>query len=467
MDIDEKNRILAAAYRGHEESFWFQGRFRAEPHDEAREKRIQWFREARIGLFPHWSPMAVVGRGGAAPLLEHMSPKENERICRQWHVRPDFARRWVELAIAAGAKYIIFTTNHCDGLKMWDSRVSDFNSVRVGPKRDLIAESLSAAREAGLRVGLYYSPSEPFAHQDPRYIGDDAPATDRHDFRRKACTEKPEWARRYRKRIFAEIEELLTNYGRIDIWWHDGPLPADILPPNETEALMRRLQPDMLINDRIIGGADSELPGDFATQDYNESPHHGQKIGEPGRDWETGMPINMSWSYIPESRRDTARLRDLLHVLQINVAEQGNLLLSIAPKGDGTVDDTAELVLREFGQWTRDHAEAVYGRFQRCRRITDAGKVIRYLTPGISKCAKWALKDDNTAYLWVRWWPGGDWPIGHFDHHLKKVTLVNTGQDVPFKQIGPRVELSGLPAECPDRVAHYAILKFEFQPART
>ncbi len=457
MKIDEINMKLAKSYVGSEENFWFQGRFETIPHDEERERRIAWFREARLGLFPHWSPMAIVGRGGAAVLLEHMTSEENHAICENWHVKPGFAEEWCELARAAGAKYIVFTSNHCDGLKMWDSQVSDFTSVKLGPGRDLIAESVAAARTAGLRVGLYYSPSEPFAHLDQRYIGDDEPLADRHAFRR-ALVERPDYAERYRERIYSEMKELLTQYGTIDLWWHDGPLPPEVLPPEETFEYMRSFQPELLINDRVTAH-----PADFATQDYNESPHHGLKIGQPGRDWETGMPINMSWSYVPEARLDTMDVRRILHVLQLNVSEQGNLLLSIAPKPDGSVDDAAELSLRRFGNWVQRHAEAVYGRFQRPIRLNENGNVRTYLSPGCSKCGKWALRDEHTAYLWVRWWPGSEWPIGSFHHTLKRVTLLATEEEVAFEQDGLKVLFKGLPKESPDAIAHYNILKLEFE----
>jgi alpha-L-fucosidase len=335
--------------------------------------------------------------------------------------------------------------------------------VNLGPKRDLIAECLEAARAAGLRVGLYYSPSEPFAHQDPRYLGDDPPLADRHAFT-AACREKPEYAERYRKRIYSEIEEYLTRYGKIDVWWHDGPLPPEILPPAETLALFRRLQPEMLVNDRVIGRS-NEMMGDFATQDYNESPIHGQKIGEPGRDWETGMPINGSWSWVPESIHDTLRPRDILHRLYTCVSEQGNLLISVAPKGDGTVDDAARQSIDRVGEWVKDHAEAVYGRFERPRhRYNQAGQIITYLSPGISKCANWALKDERTAYLWVQWWPGANWPIGNFPHTVKKVTLVRDGSAVEFQQDGSRVNFKNLPQTSPDTICRYNILKIDFEP---
>ncbi|MFW6303266.1 MAG: hypothetical protein ACOC2L_01475, partial [Candidatus Sumerlaeota bacterium] len=103
MHIDEKNRILASSYGGADKNFWNQGRFNTEPYDENHEKRIQWFREARIGFFPHWSPMALVGRGGAVPFLEHLPPQENQRICEEWYVKPDFAKEWCDLAVKAGA----------------------------------------------------------------------------------------------------------------------------------------------------------------------------------------------------------------------------------------------------------------------------------------------------------------------------------------------------------------------------
>ncbi len=168
---------------------------------------------------------------------------------------------------------------------------------------------------------------------------------------------------------------------------------------------------------------------------------------------------------MPEAIHDTFSSRDLVLRLYHCVSEQGNLLLSVAPKGDGTVDDVSRQSIEGFGDWVRDHAEAVYGTFERSRmRMNRQGNVVTYQSPGISKCANWSLKNSTTAYLWVQWWPGSSWPIGNFDHEVIRVTLARDGREVAFRQDGRRVEFYGLPHSSPDKICRYNILKIEFNP---
>ncbi len=470
MDIEEKNARLRGRHWGARDNWWFRGRFDTVPYEEERERRLNlWFRDARLGLFFHWSPSAQLGRGGSAVLSEEMPPGDWREMCLNWQVRDDFVEEWIRLAVDGGMKYVVFTTNHCDAFCMWDTETTGFNSVNHGPERDLIGECLEAAREAGLKVGLYYSPSEPFPHLDPRYVGEDTPPAGRREFLAETA-ERPRWAARWRERALAQIEELLSNYGPIDLWWHDGPLPPHLMPPEETLELMRRLQPDMVVNDRICS---DPVPADFATQDYFEELTRPVAVGAPGRDWEVGMPINMSWNYAPGALVDTASLRGILHVLYHCIAEQGNLLLSVAPLPDGSVDAPASERIRELGRWVRRHEEVVYGHFPRAIRCTDDGRIVQYVGGG-SKVCKWILRDPRTAYLWVRWWPGADprldssetfeLPVGQFQHTLRGATMVPTGEPVEFEQTGTRLVFRDLPADCPDSIGRLAVMKLEFEP---
>ncbi len=460
MDIDEQNKRLSAAYTGRENNFWFQGRLQPVPYDEDRERRMGWWRDARIGFFPHWSPMAGPGRGGAAVRLEAMSAEENRRWCEEFSPRADVAAHFADCAVAAGAKYLIVTTNHCDGFKMWDSAVTPFSSMRLGCRRDLVREQIEAARARGLRVGLYYSPSEPFPHLDERYVGD-RPLDSLEQFNDRLLEDR-ELAARYRDRIHAEMRELCTQYGTIDIWWHDGPVGTHILPAERTRKLLLGLQPDMVINDRIIGGRAQELPGDFATQDYNESPRHAVTIGHPGRDWETGYPLNGSWSYVPEAVHDTASVRQLLRVLYLNIAERGNLLLSVAPDYTGSIDPIAHARLGAFGRWVADHAEVVYGHGLRPRMLDNTGRPAHVMgRKRPSKCADWIVRDTTTAYLWIQWWPGAVFPMGGVRRRILRAVLLATGEELPFTQEGQRVVFTKLPSHSPDRVARVNVIRCE------
>ena len=196
----------------------------------------QWFDEARFGLFVHWGPYAVYGRGEQVLNREFIDQKEYIRTACQWNPDRFDAAAWASVAKQAEMKYAVFTTRHHDGYCLWDTCTTDYSSVRQAPRRDFVGEYVDAFRAQGLRVGLYYSLLD---FRLPGWLR--GPGKD------------PEGWRVAKQYVFDQVREILTKYGKIDVIWFDGmwPRSAQDLDSKGLIAMIRSLQPEILINDRL------------------------------------------------------------------------------------------------------------------------------------------------------------------------------------------------------------------------
>jgi len=384
-------------------------------------EKWQWFNEARFGLFLHWGPYAVLGRGEQPLFREHLDQRRYAEAACRWAPEHFDARAWADVARRAGMRYAVLTTRHHDGFCLWDSRLTDYTAAAQAAGRDLVGEYVEAFREAGLRVGLYYSLA---------------------DWRIPAYWEGPEhdpdgWAR-FRAYVHGQVRELLTGYGEISVLWFDGSWPhyAEDWGADEIVAAARDLQPGLLINNRLgprKGGTQTDNAntgaeiGDFGT------PEH--RIRAEGRLWESCQVSTWRlWGYCIGERWRPADL--LLDMLVECAGQGGNLLLNVGPRPDGRLP--AEFVERaeQIGRWLAVHGEAIYG--------TDRGEVCEFVTFG-----RQTRKGEN-LYLVVRFWDGrGTLRLAGLATPVRRATLLTTGQELTFEQNGDELLLRGLPAERP------------------
>ena len=386
-------------------------------------KRLRWFQDARFGMFIHWGLYAQLGRHEWVMNRERIPVPEYEKLADTWKPKPRPAREWAALAKAAGMKYMVMTTKHHEGFCLWDTRETDYNAARRGPRRDLVRESLEACREAGLKIGFYYSLMD-WHHPDGA-----------------ACARDAKARRRFLDFTTGCVRELMTNYGNIDILWYDvsWPLGSDkAWESRERSAMVRRLQPHILINNR------SWRPEDFGTPE--ESIH----ADKTGRAWEACMTFNGSWGYMP-SAVDWHSVRAVLGMIRQCAAGCGNLLLNVGPAPDGSVPPQATERLSAVGRWLATSGEAVYGRTDRTDGRMDW-----------MPCGQWTLKGRN-AYWWVDRWPGGELAVGGLKTKVRRASLLATGQPLAFEQSGERLVIKNLPATSPDPIAGVAVVKLECQ----
>jgi len=377
---------------------------------------MKWFHEARFGIFVHWGLYSLLGRGEWVMHVERIPADEYAKLARKFNPKKFDADAWAALAKEAGARYMVLTTRHHDGFCLFDSSASDFTSVKSSAKRDFVAEYVEALRRAGLKIGFYYS------LLDWRFPG---------YFDREA---HPESAKALVEQAHAQVKELMTNYGKIDILWYDGGwVPgltgeqiADFWRAKELNATVRKLQPHILINNR------SGIPEDLDT------PEQHVTASAPGRGWESCMTMGDScgWGYV-HNNPNFKTVPQLIQHLVTAAAGEGNYLLNVGPKPDGTIRKEEVERLRAIGRWLSVNCESIYGS-ERCP--FGAGMLGLTTAKG------------NNAYLHVFRWPKqGELSIPGIKNKIKSATVLATGQHARIETgSNCRTFLKGLPKRPPD-----------------
>ena len=390
-----------------------------------RARRMKWWHEARFGMVIHWGLYSQLERGEWVMNRDCIPVGEYEKLADTWKPRPGAARQWARLARDAGMKYVVMTTKHHEGFCLWRTAQTDYNAALRGPGRDLVAEYADACREFGLKVGLYYSLMD-WHHPDG-----------------VRCAAGAKARRRFLDFTQGCVRELMTGYGRIDVLFYDVAWPlktAALWESAKMNAMVRRLQPHIIINDRSL------LPEDFGTPEGEVKP-------AKGRAWEACMTFNDGeWGYGQRVEDDWASVRDVLRMLRTAASAGGNLLLNIGPMADGTVDPQAVLRLRALGRWARANGEAMYGPMEPM-----SSRLETWASHGY-----WTLKG-SAAYLWnLRSYPAGGMIVGGLKTKVKRVSILATGESLRFRQTPLQLFVSGLPRRNPDPVAGAPVLKFEF-----
>jgi alpha-L-fucosidase len=326
---------------------------------------MEWFKEAKFGLFIHWDHSSVQGVEIGWPLVDRSiidrgdgSAEDKVSIAQYQQTAEVFnpvhwdAPALAKLARRCGLRYAVFTTRHHAGFSMFHSAVSDFGIEHTAFQRDVVKEYVDAFRAEGLKIGFYYSLSD-WNHVDyPRFEESDKPYPrqpdqpyDRSRFRRSS----PEAWERYLHYVSTQMTELLTNYGQIDLLWFDGEWEreAEEWKASEIRELIRSLQPNTIVNDRLPG------QGDYLT------PEQSLPNRQPEGAWETALTMKDGWGF---RFNDTSykSTRELLRHLIEAAGMGGNLLLNVSPDGLGAIPAIEVAKLKEIGSWLTTHGEAIF-----------------------------------------------------------------------------------------------------------
>jgi alpha-L-fucosidase len=308
-------------------------------------------------LFLHWGAYSVAGFEASWPLVRSGIGRDDyERLADRFSPQRYEPQVWADLAKAAGMRYAVLTAKHHDGFALFDTHLSDYSAPRRAAGRDLILPYVDAFRAAGLLVGFYFSlcdwhhPDYPIAIAERR-PGHARPPAAIPPGAPSSVAESPARWERYLAFLRGQVRELLTRYGPIDLLWFDGDWEhtAEEWRSAELVQMIRSLQPDIIVNDRL---ADKSL-GDYAT------PEQFVPVASPERPWETCLTINETWAYNPADRANKSA-RELVVTLAEVAAKGGNLLLNVGPTPDGEIPPEFASRLRVLGAWMDRNGEAIF-----------------------------------------------------------------------------------------------------------
>ncbi|MEI8195689.1 MAG: alpha-L-fucosidase [Phycisphaerae bacterium] len=387
--------------------------------------RLQWFRDARVGLFCHFGLYSLLGRGEWVMNRERILPGEYEKLADRFKVRKFKADDLTGLAQDLGAKYVVLTTKHHEGFCLYDSQLTDYTAVQRGPKRDLVREVVESCRKRGLKIGLYHTLND--WHTSPD-------ATDAlEDYTRRGS--KGATYQQFIRYVHGQIREIMSNYGRIDLMWYDGWWPFDGAgwQGQKLNAMVRKLQPQILINNR------NALPGDFGTPEQHATP-------DPKRMFEACFTLNDNWGYSASDQRWKSP-REVVDLIIHCARHNGNLLINVGPKGDGSIPPPSVKILREVGRWVKKYEEALR-----------PGLLPRPALDWNSFYGGRVTARKGVVYLHLALWPThGQLTINGLKGKITGVRCLASGKKLRFTQTpggfdGDRLEIR-LPKQAPDPIA--------------
>jgi alpha-L-fucosidase len=360
-EILKRSPAGAIGLQDHSTEIWFRKIYVADLAED-RARRMEWWQQARFGMFIHWGPVSIKGteigwsrggqRRGNGEGKGDIPVEVYDNLYKEFNPTKFNARQWVQIAQDAGMNYMVFTTKHHDGFCEFDSKLTDYKITNSPFKRDVVAELTVACHRAGLPIGFYYSPPD-WHHPDYR--------TENHA--------------RYVEYMHGQIRELLSNYGLISIMWFDG-LGGTAKDWNQLFEMIRSLQPGIIINNRAGLAADHDTPE--------------QKIGafQNHRPWESCITICEQWAWKPDDKMKS--FKECIQTLVRCAGGDGNLLFNVGPMPTGEIEPRQVERLKEMGHWLDEHGESIYGT-----------------RGGPFKPGSWgaSTRRDNRIYIHVFDWP--------------------------------------------------------------
>jgi alpha-L-fucosidase len=314
----------------------------------------EWFRDAKFGMFVHWGVYSQLGQGEWVMENRSIPVDTYEWLASAFNPVKFDARAWVATAKAAGVRYITITARHHDGFSMFATKANRYNIVDWTPfARDPMKDLAAECRANGIKLFFYYSQLD-WHHPDYWPRGRTGHATGR--------AESGDW-NRYLDFMDAQLTELLTNYGPIGGIWFDGmwDKPDADWRLATTYALIHRLQPTALI---VPNHHEAPKPGeDVQTfeQDLPGANTAGFNTREIGAlPLETSLTMNQSWGFNITDKKFKS-VKDLIGYLVRAAGNDGNLLLNIGPRPDGTIQPEAVERLRALGDWLGTYGHSIYG----------------------------------------------------------------------------------------------------------
>ncbi|MCR5004686.1 MAG: alpha-L-fucosidase [Clostridiales bacterium] len=373
--------------------------------------RTDWFAEARFGLFLHWGLYAIPGRGEWTYAMDHWEPGAYEALIHEFDPVDFDPALWARLAKAAGMRYVAFTTRHHDGFCLFDSHYTDYKITNTPYGRDITRMLADAFRAEGLGVGFYHSLPD-WTH--PGYADPEHPIFYQTG---KVPTATPEDHAAYQDLLYHHIEQLMTEYGKIDILFLDYTsqykADEDYFDRDRILEMVYRNQPDIIVNDRLSYFKENVRDFDYYTPEICLLNEQLKVKGRPVL-WETCATMNHHWGYAGNDT-DYKDLHTLTTGLMGCVSQNGNLLLNIGPDPSGRFPDLAVDRLRQLADWYAWAGEAVFG----CGAS-------EYKPPyGCTYTQK-----DNVLYCYLLVAPMGDLILPQLKGKIRRITDLRSGRAI-------------------------------------
>lgn len=336
-------------------------------HETVSEKndRMQWWRDARFGMFIHWGAYAVYAGEYQGKTIDGVSEwimdteeipvKDYEKVAATFNPVEFDADKWVKLARDAGMKYIVITAKHHDGFCMWDTKTTSYSITAFTPfQKDPLSELSAACNKYGIALGFYYS------------------IMDWHHPEAKGSSFK-----NYRENYLKpQIAELIQNYNPV-ILWFDGEWIDEWTEEQGRDLynFARKLKPSLIINNRVGKGRngmqgmnkEADAVGDFGT------PEQEIVENQPDMDWETCMTMNDSWGFKKNDHK-WKTVDELTENLIDITAKGGNFLLNVGPDAKGVIPEPSQKRLLEMGYWININQKAIY-HVKSLKRFKDSKSV--------------------------------------------------------------------------------------------
>ncbi len=373
------------------------------------ETRLDWFKDAKLGIFIHWGYYGVNGIGESWSMYHKSISYEAYMAQGEKFTAANYKpEQWADLFKKVGARYAVLTTKHHDGVALWNTSLSHLNVVEKTPaKRDLVKPFADALRNEGLKVGLYYSLCD-WSHPDYQVV---FPRPDtRKNYPQKNQKELSEW-QRFVKFYKGQLKELSDNFDP-DLYWFDGDWEksSEQWRAQSLKDSLLAWNPEVIVNSRL------KTYGDYST------PEQGIPVVPPKGPWEFCMTMNDNWGYYP-SDTNYKPIAQIVRTFVEVIASGGNLLLNIGPKPDGSIAKEQEERLLALGDWIRMHEEAVFD--------SKAG-----LPYGHFYGPTLLSKDNTKIYLCLFDSPNNYISLKGIQNKVKSIKVVGRSEELDFERNG-------------------------------
>ena len=388
------------------------------------EADTKWFVHDRFGMFIHWGIYALPARHEWVKSRECISEEKYQQYFEKFD--PDLydPKEWAAQAKAAGMKYAVLTTKHHDGFCLFDSKFTDYKSTNTPAGRDLVKEYADAFREAGLKVGFYYSLID---WHHPHFTLDRI-----HPRRRDENAHELNEGRDisiYAKYMRDQVTELLTNYGKIDVLWFDYSYAGnDEWPKGKGKedwgsekllATARKLQPDIIIDNRTGIEQDLWTPEQFQPMEWLKHEETGELVV-----WEACQTFSGSWGYY----RDELTWKSpemLIRMLVNTVSLGGNLLMNVGPTARGFLDKRAQDALDVYAEWMKYNSRSIYG----CTMAEP--DILKSLPPD---CRFTQSEDGKRLYIHLLAWPFKHIQLPGLGGRVEYAQMLHDGSEVKYTE---------------------------------